>query len=107
MRHQLTIRALDLCLNISTHSQVTCINFKEKLPGLQAIHVIEFFCEQCQVSYCNGFSYGTKMNPEKTNAGVECLRATLGKLHPNVPYDRIILGICKPYCTLQQLLASN
>ncbi len=81
------------------------------MPRLQAIHVVNLRCTYCNVSYFEDHEMKVRMYSEQTNpnseTAIECFRATLGQLHPKVPYDRIILGKTNQLCTLRQLLAAN
>ena len=106
-----SVRALDLNLNISSHSQVNLLNLGQTMPRLQAIHVVNLRCAHCNVSYLDNNYVNVRMYSEQTNpnlaTAIECFRSTLGQLHPNVPYDRIILGNINQLSTLRQLLAAN
>lgn len=94
-----SVRALDLHLLITSHSQVKWLNLSWILPNLQAIHLIDIHCARCKV-YLSSF-YNV-FDTEDV-----CSRSTLPKLHSGVPHERIILGEEKPYFSLEQLLSST
>ncbi|KAH9399935.1 hypothetical protein TYRP_017504, partial [Tyrophagus putrescentiae] len=106
-----SVRALNIILIKNWHSNLSWMDLAHTLPNLKTIHVYDFNCEECDVSYWsknNGSvqEYNEDTTPNLTTAN-NCFRTTLGQLHANVPHDRIILGKQTPHRTLQQQLAPN
>ena len=98
-----SVRAFDLDLSIDYHPQVEWLNLQWTLPNCQAIYLAYYYCHQCRV--CITDYLGHKSSTEKNV--VECLRATLSKLHAGVSANRIVLHYRKPYRTAQEVFACS
>ncbi|KAH9391702.1 hypothetical protein TYRP_022720 [Tyrophagus putrescentiae] len=61
-----SVRALDLTLYRITHSQINWLNLAQPLPRLQAIHILDYFCEDCNVGYANKDNNEVKKYTENT-----------------------------------------
>lgn len=105
------VQAFDLYLVISSHAELEWMNLAQLLPRLQVIHVFNFRCHNCDVSYLHTYNDDVMKYTEHTQPDFattnKCFYATLGRLHPNVSYDRIFLGYRKPHPTLEQHLVLN
>ncbi|KAH9388387.1 hypothetical protein TYRP_023555 [Tyrophagus putrescentiae] len=55
----LSVRALNLYLSISSHSDINLMNLAQTLPCLQAIHVYNYACQICNVSYITRYTKGS------------------------------------------------
>ena len=74
------LRALDLTLIRTSHSQVSWLNLQWTAPNLQAIHLSELFCRSC---------YKTQQRT-KISHNFECMRSLFDNLHLGVSKKRII-----------------
>ena len=76
-----SLKALDLILSNTSHSQVSWLNLQQTMPNLTAIHFSNFTCKSCHKT------------PQKTDIAYnfECLSALLANLHPGVSNRRILL----------------
>ncbi|KAH9388384.1 hypothetical protein TYRP_023552 [Tyrophagus putrescentiae] len=90
-----SVRALDLKLYINSHTNLNWLNLEKIFPCLQAIHVYDFYCYDCEVSYMNEDDNNVEIYTEHTNPNFAtanaCFRNTLGRLHSNVSYNHIII----------------
>ncbi len=76
-----SLRALDLALFGTSHSQVSWLNLQWTMPHLQAIHCSNFVCETCYRAQKTHIAHNS-----------ECLSALLANLHPGVSNERIFLN---------------
>ncbi len=102
---QLTsVRALDLRLEFTSHSQVQWLNLQQTLPHCQAIHLKTFRCTSCDISFY-GYIHGVnKANPIRRSKALKCLRDTLSQLHTGVHSEQITSGYWEPYLSLDQII---
>ncbi|KAH9391126.1 hypothetical protein TYRP_006721 [Tyrophagus putrescentiae] len=102
---QLTsVRALDLRLELTFHSQVQWLNLQQTLPHCQSLHLKTFRCTSCDISFY-GYIHGVnKANPIRRSKALKCLRDTLSQLHTGVHSEQITLGYCEPYPSLEQII---
>ena len=96
MAQLLSVRALSLCLTISSHLQVEWLNLGWTLPRLEAIHFRPYVCKNCNVhidTYYEGLA-------RRSSEAFQCLQETLGSLHSRrgggVQNDRIIISNLDP-----------
>ena len=102
---QLTsVRALDLRLELTSHSQVQWLNLQQTLPHCQAIHLKTFRCTSCDISFYGYIHSVNKANPIWRSKALKCLRDTLSQLHTGVHSEQITLGYCEPYLSLEQII---
>ncbi len=91
-----SVRALDLKLEMSSHSVVQWLNLQATFPHCQAIHLQAFCCDLCEVTFgeLNLYDCENKpvLNSSTSLAALECYKATLFKLHQRVHPKQIILG---------------
>ncbi len=101
---QLTsVRALDLHLDITSHSPVQWLNLQRTLPNCQAIHVRSFHCDSCKISFCGRIEPGVDYEwVPNTPKALECLRASFLNLHSGVRLSRIFVGGNEPFSTFEQ-----
>ncbi len=97
-----TLRALELNLTISAHSEVQWLNLPVTMPNLQTIYIAEFYCSSCIVhidSYINRDSLS--LNSSKAQ---NCLPSSLFTLHSGVPLNRLILELKEECISAEELL---
>lgn len=83
-----SVKALDLELTITSHSQVAWWSLPYVLPNLQSIHIFYFRCKACNI---NSYEAIYLAKDSKKKRALRCLRALLSNLHSGVPLNRIIL----------------
>ena len=102
---QLTsVRALDLCLKLTSHSQVQWLNFQWALPHCQAIHLKTFRCTSCDIELYGNIHSVYNKNPIRRSKTLECLRDALSQLHTGVHSEQITLSYLEPYLSLDQII---
>ncbi len=104
---QLTsVRALDLHLTITSHSQkqVQWLNFQHTLPHCQAIHFKTFQCSRCGIGLHKYLQGGYDADPIRRSRAFKCLRHALFQLHTGVHSKQITSGLCEPYPSLEQII---
>ncbi|KAH9407340.1 hypothetical protein TYRP_012892 [Tyrophagus putrescentiae] len=97
-----TVRALELNLTISAHSEVQWLNLPVTMPNLQTIYIEGFYCSSCNVyigRYINQDSL-----PLNSSKALNCLQSSLFKLHCGVPLNRLILRLDKEFVSAEKLL---
>ncbi len=100
---QLTsLRALDLSLSITSHSQVSWLNLQKTLPHCQTIHIMAFNCVSCDIGLYN-YLYDDADTVGRSKA-LECLRGALPKLHNGVCRKQITVSFDEPYLSLDQII---
>ncbi len=100
---QLTsVRALDLSLSITSHSQVPWLNLQQTLPHCQAIHIMAFDCDSCNIGLYN-YLYDDAETVGRSKA-LECLRGALPKLHKGVCRKQITVSFDEPCHSLDQII---
>ncbi len=102
---QLTsVRAVDLHLRITAHSEVKWLNLQWTMPNLQVINLQNIHCTSCDIRLINYLrdEYNEYSTPS-SYAAVKCLRATFTRLHSTLPHGQIILGQNEPCPSLEQL----
>ncbi len=92
-----SLRALELQLTISAHSEVQWLNLPVTMPNLQTIYITGFCCRGCH------FQIGryTNRNSSKT---LNCLQSSLFTLHSGVPLNRLILKFKEECISAEKLL---
>lgn len=101
-----SVKALDLEMTITSHSQVAWWSLPYVLPNLQSIHIFYFRCKACNIN--NDAIYS--VNDSKKKRALRCLRALLSNLHSGVPLDRIILYtdfLMIDTCSAEKLLTNT
>ena len=102
---QLTsVRALDLSLSITSHSQVPWLNLQQTLPHCQALHLKTFRCTNCDIGLYGNIHGVHKANPIRRSKALKCLRDTLSQLHTGVHSEQITSGYWEPYLSLDQII---
>ena len=105
---QLTsVRALDLSLSITSHSQVQWLNLQQTLPHCQAIHIKAFDCVSCGIGLNNYLQFEYDADLIRSFKAFECLSGALLKLHTGVRREQIIMGFYRPYSSIDQLMGNN
>ncbi len=100
-----TLRALELTLTISSHSQVQWLNLPVRMPNLQTIYIEEFGCRNCSVQTdCYIDRDSPRLNSSKA---LNCLQSSLFKLHCGVPMNRLILCLKRGRISAEKLLPQS
>ncbi|KAH9394771.1 hypothetical protein TYRP_004828 [Tyrophagus putrescentiae] len=84
-----TVRALELSLSISSHSQVQWLNLPVTMPNLQTIYIVDFYCFGCHVEI--GSYFNRNWSPLNSSKTLNCLQSSLFTFHSGVPMNRLIL----------------
>ncbi len=101
---QLTsVRALDLHLTVTSHSQVRWLNLQQTLPNCQAIHFKTFKCSRCDIILHSYLQDAYDSDPIRRSNAFKCLRHSLSQLHTGVHREQITLGYWEPYPSLEQI----
>ena len=108
LTHLNSLRALELNLLITSHSQIEWLNLPWTMPNLKIIHIKEFNCGSCKVEFDNCYvksDYGswTIDQPEF----LDCFRASLFDLHPSVPLNRLIFHSPDGRTSAEELLLQS
>ncbi|KAH9390181.1 hypothetical protein TYRP_007734 [Tyrophagus putrescentiae] len=100
-----SVRALELVLRITSHSQIEWLNLLQMMPNLKTIYIFKFNCDSCKVRFScysrNSFLFSS--SPSTT----VCLGASLFKLHPRVDLKRIILVSSNERISAEKLLLQS
>ena len=96
-----SLQALELGLNITSHSQIKGLNLKETMPNLKTIYIWGFNCSSCGVSFG---SFGNRNLPLSSSLTIACFGSTLFQLHPRVDLKRIILVSNNKFISAEKLL---
>ncbi len=100
-----SLRALELDLHITSHSQIEWLNLLWMMPNLKTIYIFKFNCDSCKVRFScysrNSFLFSS--SPSTT----VCLGASLFKLHPRVDLNRIILFSSNERISAEKLLLQS
>ncbi len=104
-----SVRALDLCLYIKSHSIMQfwhqTLNLEISLPHLQAIHLKNFYCGNCDVNlrkYHSG-DY-SKCTTPNTLSVLECFCESFPLIHNGIDFTKILIFHEKPFFTLEQMM---
>ncbi len=97
-----SVRALELDLEITSHSQIEWLNLPWKMPNLKIIHISMFSCGSCKVRFsCYGRNSPLFSLSPSASA---CFGASLFNLHPRVDLKRIILISDDEFFSAEELL---
>lgn len=80
-----SVKALDLELTITDHSQVPWFSLQWTLPNLQCIYIDWLDCKSCKVNS------QTLCNQHLVSESLTCFRSILSNLHPSVHPSQIYL----------------
>ncbi len=83
-----SLRALELDLHITSHSQIEWLNLPRTMPNLKTIYIDYFRCVSCKVELgvCRSDLFLLSSSPS-----LGCFRSSLFNLHPDVPLNQITL----------------
>ena len=86
-----SLRALELYLDIESHSEIKWLNLPVTMPNLQTIYIQEFRCAICKVKFQGWRNSGLPVlnSPE----ALHCFQSSLFTLHSGVPLNRFILRL--------------
>ncbi len=96
-----SLRALELDLHITSHSQIEWLNLPRTMPNLKIIYINYFRCVGCKVEL-NGCCGDLSLLRSPPTLG--CFRSSLFNLHPNVPLKRFILSSNYEFKSAEELL---
>ncbi len=99
-----SLRAVDLRLHITDHSQIQWLNLPSTMPNLKTIYIDCFRCVSCKVEL-NGISGDSSLISSPKALG--CFRSSLFNLHPGVPLKQIILHSGEGLHTAEELLLQS
>ncbi len=100
-----SLRALELDLEITSHSQIEWLNLPKTMPNLKTIYIWRFNCGCCKVRL-EDYKYDSSLIGSPPALG--CYRSSLFNLHPGVPLKRFILNsYVKPTSAEELLLQSQ
>ncbi|KAH9402724.1 hypothetical protein TYRP_015475 [Tyrophagus putrescentiae] len=96
-----SLRALELQLRITSHSQIEWLNLPRTMPNLKTIYINLFRCYSCEAF----FHRNSQQSPLLSSSDfLKCFRASLFNLHPNVPLKRFILQLGEERLSAEKLL---
>ncbi|KAH9392791.1 hypothetical protein TYRP_005879, partial [Tyrophagus putrescentiae] len=99
-----SLRALELRLRISSHSQVQWLNLPVRMPNLQTIYIKELYCDSCKVEIDRYIIRNSL--PLNSSKAINCLQSSLFTLHSGVPLNRLILEL-KGECISAEILLQS
>ncbi len=99
-----SLRALELHLSITSHSQIEWLNLPWTMPNLKIIYIWEFNCDNCKVEF-GGLRGDSSLLSSSPTLG--CFRSSLFNLHPDVPLKQIILFSIEGLHTAEELLLQS
>ncbi len=97
-----SVRALELRLEITSHSQIEWLNLPSTMPNLKTIYIDRFRCVSCKVEVGRGDSSFLSSPP-----ALGCFRLSLFNLHPGVPMKRFILQSGEERFSAEELLLQS
>ncbi len=86
-----SLRALELRLTISSHSDIKWLNLPWTMPNLQTIYIDEFSCDSCDFYFLSGCSENWSLID--SSEALPCFQSSLFTLHSGVPLNRFILPL--------------
>ena len=99
-----SLRALELSLSITSHSQIEWLNLPWTMPNLKTIFFFGFDCNCCKVWFS---PYDDDLPLLSSPKALDCFRLSLFNLHPGVPLNQIILYSGEGFHTAEELLLQN
>ncbi len=99
-----TLKALELSLTISSHSEVEWLNLPVTMPNLYTIYIVAFYCRGCdvQIDHCTKDS---SLLP--SSSALNCFQSSLFTLHSGVPMNRFILELKGGRISAEKLLLQS
>ena len=99
-----SLRALDLHLNITAHSQIEWLNLSWTMPNLKTIYINFFDCDSCGA----WFYRNSRQSPLPSSSDfLNCFRSSLFNLHPDVSLKRFILPSREAFQSAEELLLQS
>ncbi len=86
-----SLRALELYLSITSHSEIKWLNLPVTMPNLQTIYSQEFRCASCKVEFYGWRSSSLPLL--NSPSALHCFQSSLFTLHFGVPMNRFILRL--------------
>ncbi len=100
-----TLRALELSLTISSHSEVQWLNLPVTMPNLYTIYIEEFYCRGCDVQIGHCTKENSSLLP--SSEALNCFQSSLFTLHSDVPMNRLILDAKGGRISAEELLLQS
>ncbi len=97
-----TVRALELHLTITSHSEVQWLNLPVTMPNLQTIYFVEFYCDSCEVQIDRDITRDSSLL--NSSSALNCLQSSFFKVHFGVPMNRFIFGLDEEFVSAEKLL---
>ncbi|KAH9390138.1 hypothetical protein TYRP_007687 [Tyrophagus putrescentiae] len=101
-----SVKALDLHLHITSHSQIEWLNLQWTMPNLKTIYIEYFKCDSCGAQFA-GVDYNNRKWTINSSDFLKCFRSSLLNLHPGVPMKRFILQSGEKRLSAEKLLLQN
>ena len=98
-----SLRALELYLSITSHSEVQWLNLPVRMPNLQTIYIEKFYCRNCKVQFDYDF-HPPDWFILASSPTLNCFQSSLFKLHSGVPMNRLILHSFEECVAAEKLL---
>ena len=100
-----SLRALELDLVISSHSDIEWFNLPVTMPNLKTIYIKKFSCYSCQVVFnCNSINFSIEPLLLSSSKALNCFKSSLFALHSGVSMNRFILVSGKKDISAAELL---
>ncbi len=99
-----SVRALELRLKITSHSQIEWLNLPKTMPNLKTIYITYFRCFSCKVEH-DGIRVDSSLLSSPPALG--CFRSSLINLHPGVPLKRFLLLSNFEFKSAEELLLQS
>ena len=87
-----SLRALELNLTISSHSDVDWLNLPVTMPNLQTISILKFRCASCKVFFYGDINLDQPLL--NSPSPLPCFQSSLFTIHSGVPLNQ--LHLCLP-----------
>ncbi len=99
-----SVRALNLQLHTTSHSQIEWLNLPRAMPNLKTIYIWMFNCSSCGAQF--GL-FDRNSHLLGSSPALACYRASLFNLHLGVPLKRFILLSGEESFSAEELLLQN
>ncbi len=99
-----SVRALELQLHITSHSQIEWLNLPRTMPNLKIIYINFFRCVGCKVKLDGNRGDSSLLS---SPPALVCFRSSLFNLHPDVPLKRFILHSGEELQSAEKLLLQS
>ncbi len=97
-----SLRALELSLTITSHSEIQWLNLPVRMPHLQTIYIERFYCCGCHVQIDGYTKEDWSLLP--SSSALNCLQSSLFTFHTGIPMNRLILKLKEECISAEKLL---